>query len=75
MTANLVAEVIKQGTPPNQVAKFIAQVLGCSEKTARNKISGVSEFTVPEAMKINSDIFKNSQSIEYLFCKVSEKNA
>lgn len=71
MTNNLVAELIKLGIAPRNVAKEIAKTIGSSEKTARNKLNGVTEWTVPEAMKINDKYFGGEQSIEYLFKKTT----
>lgn len=71
MTNNLVAELIKLGIAPRNVAKEVANTIGSSEKTARNKLNGVTEWTVPEAMKINDKYFGGKQSIEYLFKKTT----
>lgn len=76
MVKNLIAEMIKFGCKPDQTAKKIANVLGCTEKTARNKINGLSAFTVPEAMRINEIVFKNKFEIGYLFSTTqNEKTA
>lgn len=72
MTLNLIAELVKLGIPANQVAKAVAKTIGSSEKTARNKLNGVTEWTVPEAMKINEEYFDGTQSIEYLFRKTAK---
>lgn len=72
MSNNLIAELIKKGVQPREVAKTIAQTIGVSEKTARNKINGVTDWTLPEAMKINEVCFDGAQSIEYLFAKAKE---
>lgn len=44
----------------------VATLLGCAEKTVRNKLSGQSSFTVPEAFKIKNTLFPNL-TVEYLF--------
>ena len=75
MTLNLIAELVKLGIPANQVAKEVAKTIGSSEKTARNKLNGVTEWTVPEAMKINEEYFAGTQSIEYLFRKTAKESA
>lgn len=75
MTLNLIAEMVKTGIPANQVAKEVARAIGSSEKTARNKLNGVTEWTVPEAIKINEVYFDGKQSIEYLFQKASRATA
>ena len=65
MLNNLKAELIRKNIIPY---KGIMQVLNCSEKTARNKIKGVTPITVPEAVKIIQTLFLNDNfSIEYLF--------
>ena len=71
MTNNLIAELVKIGIPPRSVAKDIAKTIGVSEKTARNKINGVTEWTVPEAVKINEVYFDGAQSVEYLFARAN----
>lgn len=75
MTLNLIAELVKLGIPANQVAKAVAKTIGSSEKTARNKLNGVTEWTVPEAVKINEEYFNGTQSIEYLFRKAAKASA
>lgn len=69
MTNNLIAELVRAGMQPRTVAKSIAQTIGVSEKTARNKINGITEWTLPEAIKINEVYFSGGQSVEYLFEK------
>lgn len=70
MTNNLIAELIKKGIPARNVAKEIAKTIDVSEKTARNKINGVTEWTLPEAIKINEELFDGTMSIEYLFARI-----
>lgn len=67
MNSNLIAELVKKGISARNVAKVIAKTVGVSEKTARNKINGTTEWTLPEAIKINDELFERSMSIEYLF--------
>lgn len=67
MTNNLIAELVKIGIPATGAAKAIAAVINKSEKTARNKINGSTEWTLPEAMAVNSVFFAGNQSLEYLF--------
>lgn len=67
MTRNLIAELIKAGVQPNLVAKTVAETINVSEKTARNKINCVTEFTLPEAVKINSTWFEGKKDLSYLF--------
>lgn len=50
--------------------------MGCSERTARNKLKEVTDFSVTEAIKINEKIFDNKYEIGFLFRKdESEKSA
>lgn len=69
MSKNLVAEFVKKGIQPRNVAKEVAKIIGVSEKTARNKINGVTEWTLPEAVRINETAFGGSLNIEYLFAR------
>lgn len=59
---NLKAEMTRKGV--NVLA--LQKVLDCSEKTVRNKINGVTEFTIGEAIKIRNKYF-SELSLEYLF--------
>lgn len=69
MTNNLVAELIRSGIAPRNVAKEVARVIRVSERTARNKINGETDFTVPEAVKINETCFGGEKDLEYLFAQ------
>lgn len=44
----------------------IQQLLGVSERTVRNKLSGETDFTYPEALNIRDTFFPNLR-MEYLF--------
>ena len=59
---NLKAEMARIGATPAD----IKNILGCTERTARNKINGRTEFTVSEAIKVHNEMF-SSFSFEYLF--------
>ena len=59
---NLFIALMKKGIKPEQAAKVISQLLGCSERTARNKLKEVTDFSVTEAIKINEKIFDNPRS-------------
>jgi len=59
---NLLAEMVRYGVTNNDLQK----ILGCSEKTVQNKLSGKTEFTVPEAIKIRNYYFQGFR-MEYLF--------
>ena len=69
MLNNLRAELVRKGyhTP----SEAITAALGCSPKTARNKLDGKSPVTVPEAVKIIETYFTGDNfTIEYLFAQV-----
>lgn len=59
---NLSAEMARYGIKNAD----IANLLSCSEKAVQNKISGITNFWVPEAMKIR-DTFFPGMRLEYLF--------
>lgn len=59
---NLRAEMERYGVTVANIQK----ILGCSEKTVRNKINGETDFTLPEAFKIKNEFFKG-YTLEYLF--------
>lgn len=66
MLRNLKAELIRKGY--DKPESVIAEVLGCSEKTSRNKMLGETAITVPEAVKIIEKLFMDDQfTIDYLF--------
>lgn len=50
---NLKAEMQRNGL----TVKDIMSTIGCSEKTARNKINGETDFTYPEAEKVRNVLF------------------
>lgn len=64
---NLYVALMEKGVKPEQAAKVISEVLHRSERTVRNKLSGNSDFTISEAVAINSAIFGNRYEIGYLF--------
>lgn len=66
---NLKAEMTRYGVTVYDVQ----QVLGCSEKTVRNKINGDTEFTISEALKLKRNLFP-SLDLDYLFA-VEDKSA
>lgn len=59
---NLKAEMQRNGL----TVKDIMSTIGCSEKTARNKINGETDFTYPEAEKVRNVLFPGLR-MEYLF--------
>lgn len=54
---NLFIALMKKGIKPEQAAKVISRILECSERTARNKLKEVTDFSVTEAIKINEKNF------------------
>ena len=59
---NLKAEMQRNGL----TVWDIVETIGCSEKTARNKINGETDFTYPEAEKVRNRLFPGLR-MEYLF--------
>ena len=64
---NLYIAFLQENIKPEQVAKVIAQLLDCSERTVRNKLNGISDFTISEAVKINAYFFNDRYELGYLF--------
>lgn len=64
---NLSAEMMRYGIKISD----IQGLLGCSEKTVRNKISDVTAFSIDEATQIR-DAFFPGMRVEYLFAKEQE---
>ena len=52
----------------------LAQLIGTTEKTAYNKIRGITDFTMPEAVKIKVNMFPE-YDLCYLFEPVKEEVA
>lgn len=69
----LISKMVEKGYRADQTSKIIAKVIGCSERTVRNKIKGLSEFTITEGMKINKELFDNKFDLGYLFSQTNEK--
>ena len=59
---NLSAEMARYGVSNND----IQSLLSCTDKTVRNKLNGVTEFSFGEAMKIRDTFFPGIR-LEYLF--------
>ena len=51
---NLFIALMKKGIKPEQAAKVISRLLECSERTARNKLKEVTDFSVTEAIKVKN---------------------
>ncbi len=67
---NLKAEMARYGV----TEKNIQEVLECSLNTVRNKLSGVTEFSFPECIKIRNKFFEGYK-LEYLFAQDNSKSA
>lgn len=67
---NLCAEMSRFGVSTMDIQKLI----GCTDKTARSKINGNSEFSVSEALNIRDKFFPGLR-IEYLFADDSKSLA
>lgn len=67
---NLIAEMARYGVTNVDIQR----VLGCSEKTVRNKLSGDTEFSFPETLKICEAFFVGLR-FEYLFASdINDEN-
>ena len=66
---NLIAEMKRYGI----TVADIQRLLGVSEKTVRNKLSGETDFTYHEALKIRDSFFPNYR-MEYLFYREENKS-
>lgn len=65
MLNNLRAEIVRKGLDP---VSTISETIGCTEKTAKSKLSEKTAFSVPEAVKVIENIFYSDEfTIEYLF--------
>lgn len=51
----------------------IQNLLKCSERTVRNKLSGTTDFTYSEVKSIRDNLFPG-MSIDYLFDPIIEPN-
>lgn len=72
MLSNLKAELVRKEMHPE---KAIEAVLRCTYKTARSKLNGKSDFTVPEAVKIVNCYFPNEKvDFMQLFADTSSEN-
>ena len=65
---NLVGEIAKRGIKKCALAKGI----GMSDRMLRNKLSGKTQFSLPEALKIKNNFFPD-YTVEDLFARSEEK--
>ncbi len=73
MLNNLRAELTRKGLKPE---KSIEAILGCTYKTAKSKLDGATDFTVPEAIKVMQAYFaQESFDFRYLFETQDEQSA
>ena len=69
MLLNLKAEYARKNIEPNAA---VMNAIGCTAKTAYNKLNGITPITVPEAVKIKEKDFSNDNfTIDYLFADIS----
>ena len=69
MLHNLRVELVKQKLKP---IPAIMEALGCSESTARNKLNGNTDITLPEAVKLVDAYFTDSDiALKVLFAQDS----
>lgn len=59
---NLIAEMARRGYKFHDIAVCI----GSSDRTAKNKVNGDTDFTVPEALKVRDELFPDLR-MEYLY--------
>lgn len=72
MLNNLKAELVRKELKPGAA---ICAAIGCTPKTANEKLKGTKDFTVPEAFKIISNYFPDDGfSFEYLFNSSTTEN-
>jgi len=48
--------------------KAVSILIGCTEKTLQNKMNGITEFTLSEALLINENLLPEYR-LQYLFSK------
>ena len=71
MLSNLKAELVRKNLSPEAA---VCSALGCTDKTARAKLSGKSDFTLPEAVKIVRAYFADCNfSYEELFANIPKE--
>ena len=62
MFPNLAKELKNKGI----TYRAVADLIGCSEKSVRNKMSGTTDFTLNEVFLINENMFPEYE-LKYLF--------
>ena len=73
MLNNLKAELVRKKLEPELAVR---DALGCCSKTAKAKLKGTRDFTVPEEFKIIDAYFPDDEfPLDYLFESDSEPKA
>ena len=67
---NLLAEMTRSGVR----IQDIQNLLGCTDRTVRNKLDEKTEFSISEALKIRNALFPGLR-VEYLFAEEDQKTA
>jgi hypothetical protein len=68
MLSNLKAELVRKNLVPEAAVK---NAIGCTDKTARAKLNGDSDFTLTEAITIVNSYFADCNfSYEELFANI-----
>ncbi len=62
----MMGNLMKAMTAKHISTLALAAVIGSSEKTAYNKINGITEFTLPEAIAVKTELFPEYDMF-YLF--------
>lgn len=70
MLNNLRAELARKGLE----VSAITDVVGKTDRSNRDKIRGISTFSITDAIKIRDNLFPG-MSLEYLFARDEEKYA
>ena len=66
MFPNLARELKNKGI----TYRAVAGLIGCTEKSVQNKMSGVTDFTLSEVLLINENMFPEYE-LKYLFKKTA----
>lgn len=66
---NLEAEMKRRGIGCNDIGLAI----GCSERSARNRVKGAQDFSLPEAIEVRNQFFPGFL-LEYLFATGDNDN-
>lgn len=67
---NLAAEMVRNGVS----VRDIQQIISCTERTVHNKLDGITDFSVTEAIRIRDAYFPGMR-LAYLFAESGAKDA